>query len=749
MTPAQSFHPSFRDDLSTVPSEDEELAAASAPMEIITHDVNRLLEYLDGVDMQRMAEHDDVKDQLYRVEDELKKLADFVKQEAEKPPRVIFAPKSPEPVESTEDVIIHSAPRPAVILLDLPESPLRLSSGSVTESVAWLDSPSSVSTVLPVTFKDSAHAPSSRLGASSIAPSAISRSSLHPGSHLDAASGVHSLPGASTPGKASVYDHLSAAHSLPAPSTPGQRSDLDNISAMHSLPGPSTPGQRSGFDNLSSVHSLPSPSTPGHASIADDESEAHSLPAPSTPGRVSAFDDDASGIRSLPLPSTPGVISHHDLGSDAHSLPPPSSPGSSSSKSSISDTPSSLTRTDSLAPSDSISQRSLSIRHSASEAPTPAPSEASTARETMSVSQSETGTARSMSLLNAPPPSEGSTPSVASGSSAHTPISTPPRTRGNTPDIDIVSASGRGSPARSDITLRQAVSNAQLRDMLNDLRKQTDRLMDQQNRANEAIDELQNRPIQLPPLTPMQPTPRRSPYADLLSQIADTLRSIVDAGTRELPDSEDEVSVSGTEDTGATSDMANLQNRLRDVLAMPLPPRNVIPSSMGAPAAKEAPIVNLHDDAASEASSAPSTSLLEQHVADFPRIRRPVPRRGRLARSPSPSIRHIERPGTAPPPPQPMWGRPRSMYRTPSPRRRRVREPEAPEIDIQEATPSEQPLELVVQDAGPDLDMLKLVQDRRRHRRGGDGIFDPVGEHVVEPIFVSKSQPKVHPVDCY
>ncbi|KAG8811990.1 hypothetical protein FRC18_003146 [Serendipita sp. 400] len=120
-------------------------------------------------------------------------------------------------------------------------------------------------------------------------------------------------------------------------------------------------------------------------------------------------------------------------------------------------------------------------------------------------SEQESGTPESTNILLAPPPSAGSTPpaSVPSGSRAQTPLSTPPRTRGNTPDIDIVSASGRGSPARSDITLRQGVSNAQLRDMLNDLRHQTDRLMDQQNKTNDAIEELQNRPpIQLP-LSPL------------------------------------------------------------------------------------------------------------------------------------------------------------------------------------------------------------------------------------------------------
>jgi hypothetical protein len=159
MTPAQSFHPSFLDDLSTVPSEEEQ-AVASAPMEIITYDVNRLLEYLDGLDRQRVAEHGDVKYQPDRLEDRFKRLIDFVKEEATNPPREVPAspitqytnpfhwavPNLPEP---TEDVVMHHAPPPAVVLLDIPESPFRLSSGRVTESVQWLLSPSSVSDILP------------------------------------------------------------------------------------------------------------------------------------------------------------------------------------------------------------------------------------------------------------------------------------------------------------------------------------------------------------------------------------------------------------------------------------------------------------------------------------------------------------------------------------------------------------------------------------------------------------------------
>jgi hypothetical protein len=88
MTPAQSFHPSTQDDLSIVPSDDEEASAtAPAPMEIIGHDAGCLVQYLDGMDSQRVAEHEDVKDRLDQVEEELKKLADFALTEASEPRR--------------------------------------------------------------------------------------------------------------------------------------------------------------------------------------------------------------------------------------------------------------------------------------------------------------------------------------------------------------------------------------------------------------------------------------------------------------------------------------------------------------------------------------------------------------------------------------------------------------------------------------------------------------------------------------
>src|SRR5271170_1446451 len=88
-------------------------------------DYHRLLEYLDGIDRQCLAKHDDVKDQLDRLQDGLKRLTDFVKEEATKPPPEVSAGPSTQytnPIhwaalnlpEPTEDVVMHHAPPPAV-----------------------------------------------------------------------------------------------------------------------------------------------------------------------------------------------------------------------------------------------------------------------------------------------------------------------------------------------------------------------------------------------------------------------------------------------------------------------------------------------------------------------------------------------------------------------------------------------------------------------------------------------------------
>ena len=623
MTPAQSFHPSFRDDLSTIPSEDEEaLAEAPAPMEIISHDVNRLVQYLDGVDRQRVAEHDDVKDQLDRVEEGLKNLTDFIRQEALKPRAASPAETVQDLPEPTDDVVMHSAPRPAVILLDLPapESPLKLSSGSVTDSIAWLSSPSSVSMGLqgpPTPFQ-----PSEKLS------SLTDSNSLHPSDSVSQRSGPMAL-------SRSVQFSVHPSDSASQVSGPMELSGSVQLSVHPS----DAVSQRSGSVGLS-------------------ESAQYSI-----------------------------------------------------------------------RPSDSASQQSASVKLSDS-APNSPVSEASTIRDGMSVSSAlDSAVASSASLPSVPAQSLASTspPSIPGASPSRTPLSSPPRTRGGTPEIDIVSASGRGSPARSDITVRQAVSNAQLRDMLHDLRDQTNKLMAQQNRANDAIEELQNRPpIQLPPLPATPKTPRRSPYADLLSQIADTLKNIVEAGeaARDLPaESEPAESVADSEESGTTV-MNNLQNRLHDVLGMPIPPRQTFPASTVAASVRDVPD---EGDAESVQSMSRPVSLYEQHIADFPRIHRPVPRRGRLLRSPSPRI--LERPGTAPLPSGPAWGRPTTIYRTPAPVAPVSIRGDDEESEAGRATPP-------AGSTGPDLDLLKLLQDKRKQRRGGDGTFIPGGDEPVEEYLV-------------
>ncbi|KAG8756895.1 hypothetical protein FRC14_002554 [Serendipita sp. 396] len=142
-------------------------------------------------------------------------------------------------------------------------------------------------------------------------------------------------------------------------------------------------------------------------------------------------------------------------------------------------------------------------------------------------------------------------------------------------------------------------------------RRQTDKLMDQQNKS----------PLSGYLLSPpSQPTPRRSPYADLLSQIADTLRDIVEAreAARELPLESDATeteteSIAETEDTGATLQLNNLQNRLQDVLGMPAPPQPIVPLSSVRPTSMESPTPTQ----SVSRSSPPPVSLYEQHIADF------------------------------------------------------------------------------------------------------------------------------------
>ncbi|KAG8865449.1 hypothetical protein FRC20_009831, partial [Serendipita sp. 405] len=61
-----------------------------------------------------------------------------------------------------------------------------------------------------------------------------------------------------------------------------------------------------------------------------------------------------------------------------------------------------------------------------------------------------------------------------------------------------------------------------------------------------------------------------------------------------------------------------------------------------------------------------------------------------------------------------------------------------PPVQVEsESTPTQtyqQPLSEVLKDSGPDLDLLKLLQETRRQRRGGDGTYIPGGNEPVEEV---------------
>jgi hypothetical protein len=160
-------------------------------------------------------------------------------------------------------------------------------------------------------------------------------------------------------------------------------------------------------------------------------------------------------------------------------------------------------------------------------------------------------------------------------------------------------------------------------------------------------------------------------------------------------------------DTGGTARLNDLQNQLQNVLGMPAPPRHMIPS---APETTMAHAPPEHTES-SRSVSPPPASLFEQHVADFPRIRR-------SECSISPTI--LTRPGTVPLASGPTWGRPQTLYGTPAVPRQRLEEP----VEEQYARPHSG-------DSGSTIDMLRELQ-RRRLARIGSPTYKPRGDELAE-----------------
>ena len=72
---------------------------------------------------------------------------------------------------------------------------------------------------------------------------------------------------------------------------------------------------------------------------------------------------------------------------------------------------------------------------------------------------------------------------------------------------------------------------------------------------------------------------------------------------------------------------------------MPVPPLQTFPASTAAASVRDVPE---EGDAESVQSMSRPVSLYEQHIADFPRIHRPVPCCGRILRCPSPAFSNAQ-----------------------------------------------------------------------------------------------------------
>lgn len=137
--------PSIASQLETVPSIRSDLTGPP-PGEIITHDVNRLLQYLHEVDSVRNGQNVDMAKHLDRIELSLRNLAVSLKEKCDKPPPVPTkdisigrSTRTPTPVPPPEPSPTASAPGLSVRSLSPP--PERLPSpSSLLTSISWLSS---------------------------------------------------------------------------------------------------------------------------------------------------------------------------------------------------------------------------------------------------------------------------------------------------------------------------------------------------------------------------------------------------------------------------------------------------------------------------------------------------------------------------------------------------------------------------------------------------------------------------------
>jgi len=590
MTPLQSLHPSIHTDIETEPSiAPEETAGVIPPETIVTHDINRLLDYLHDVDQMRAGDNYDLAEHLARIEDGLVDLGDYIRQQAARrpPPR----PRSPVRIEIP-------VPYPMPVSTPLP--------------VAVIAPPESI------------QMPSPRL--------APPESVYEPLSvHLTGAGSLHASERA--PSTVVPVSPTTLVGPL-APTLADPTTDLRNLAPTISERSPTA---------------TPAPST--RALTVDISAESpHIFNDRAVAPSIMSISDDDGDVRIVePFTVTPQAPVRRSLSPIRLSSPSTLTPSISVLSSAHSDSVWNATLSSPRVPYASTTVSSV---------PLPSPL-ISTPSELSTIPLSSP----SIPVAPAPSPATEDLPPQPSPSVSPPVLPSPPTRLPRFP-----------SPSLSDITVHvTGPSIQQLKDALGNLRNLAGRLMEQQLRANDAIEELRNRPLPPPieipfpmPAPPVSipraptpiikvgrplsaidipsptrtaiPEPRPPPYAPILSDIANALRQLADLGQRppivepelETPKAKTESIFSDAlSSTTGTSIIRDRFDNLRDRLVPSLPlttapsqdslrPDNILRNPPG-----PSPPVGDHQEASPVFSLRP-----------IPTVRRPAARQ----RSPSPEL---------------------------------------------------------------------------------------------------------------
>jgi len=720
MTPLQSNHPSIHSDLETEPSLDrEEVTGVVPPGQIVTHDINRLLQYLHEVDQIRGGDNLDLAEQMQRVDDELNDLFDFVRSQEDEP---VMRTPSPIYVEVPVPYPVHSPPA------TISEPPVKFPTPLAAPSAPSISpSVSLVQTPLPST--GTMHFPSPLHPLSPFLPPSM-RSSIVMGDEPAA----RSASGMSTPTITSVRSS--------ATGTPSSAILSVDLSTHH-------------------IVDYGSPTPQSFMSVTEDQGDViiHHTPPVATPSLALSplrFSSPSSLTPSVEWISTPGTES-------VVLQAPPGSPRTSAFR--FSQALSSETSLPSL-PSMPISS----------------PTEASTMPPI------------SPSILAAPVPTEAS-------------LSPPPPSE---PIVVVDISPTRAFPSvplfgpKDPSSLHTGPHNQELQDAIEGLHDLAERLMEQQLRTNDAIEDLKNRPpspirfpiplpappapiVQRPPATLFEralsaietpiavqmpiPEPYQPSYADVFNNIANTLQEIVELGNRppeveverQVPHEPEESTESDISDMASSTTGATLRRDMFDRMRSGILEPHTIPSDESLRTAFPSMVL------ADVPSRRPDSSIPLDRAPPFrSTVRRPVPRR--VMRSPSPDWirpRSVPLPDTARN--LPPWQPPIKLRAA---RRRRISVPESEHSDSAPSTegipvdldhelmetgteteteteteigeekreeggrdlPREQRL---ADEPGDEIDMEKAVRERRQRRKGGAGFWEP--EPLVRNILTRAS----------